>query len=71
MGKLDGGQKHLLTLIAKQATPTPDGWAECSSSVYAMMKPKMPVELVEFNDVLQCVKLTKTALNILEAMEWL
>lgn len=77
--KLDGGQKHILSLIRKEAES--DGWAPVSKAVAQLwLNPKLPSrsipqELCEFETVgtdgAGRARLTQEGKNLLDAMAWL
>lgn len=71
--KLDAGQKHLLTLVAKGQN-CPDGWAPVSKQVYPLLE-SMPKALVELhhigNEGRGRARLTDKGQDLIDAMVWL
>jgi hypothetical protein len=68
---LDAGQRHLLSLIAKDAKT--DGWAITSEVVYRYIATNMPKDLVECREEEDrtLVRLTDKGRSIVDAMSYL
>lgn len=70
--KLDSGQKHFLTLIAKDAGM--NGWCKVSHVMMPLVQ-KMPTELVESeainDDGSGSARLTPQGRSVVYAMQWL
>lgn len=70
--KLDGGQKHLLRLVAQGSDA--DGWTPVSKPVFPLME-KVPKALVELERVGDegrgRVRLTTEGKGVINAMAWL
>jgi hypothetical protein len=69
--KLDGGQKHILKLIARDKKD--DGWTTVSSQLYKTLSANIPAELATFEPVGDAgrAKLTDAGQGIIDAMAWL
>jgi hypothetical protein len=70
--RLDGGQKHLLRLVAQGVGV--DGWTPVSAPVFPLME-KVPQALIELERVGDegrgRVRLTVEGQGIIDAMAWL
>ena len=71
--ELDGGQRHILRLIARDADT--EGWCPVSSQLLPVLKKSMPVELIELESVGDAgrgrARLTAEGETIITAMAWL
>ena len=71
--KLDGGQKHLLRLIARDQQNA-EGWCAVSAVIYPIVQKTMPADLVEHYQVEDGrgrARLTLAGENLIDAMAWL
>lgn len=71
--ELDGGQRHILRLIARDADG--EGWCPVSSQLLPVIKKGMPVELVDLESVgddgRDRARLTPEGQSVINAMAWL
>lgn len=69
--KLDGGQIHILRLIARDRKD--DGWCSVSSTLYKTLSQNVPSELATFEPVGDAgrARLTDAGQGVIDAMAWL
>ena len=71
--ELDGGQRHILRLIARDANK--EGWCPVSSQLFPVLKKSMPIELVEIepdgDEGRGRARLTAEGKSVINAMAWL
>ena len=68
--KLDGGQKHILMLIARDRDD--EGWCKVSKALFQTLSANIPVELATFKMIGDAgrVRLTKAGQEVVNAMAW-